>query len=63
LGSDHPGYFPAGNAQALAELLHRIEHDQSFLADLTARSHALAGLVDPAAERASWAALLSELGA
>lgn len=61
LGSDHPGYFPAGNDQALAQLLRRVEHDPPFLADLTARSRALSGLVDPAAERASWAMLLSEL--
>jgi putative glycosyltransferase (TIGR04348 family) len=61
LGDDYPGYFPVGDAAALAELLARCERDSSFLAELRARIEALAPLVDPARERASWRDLMGEL--
>lgn len=60
LGADHPGYFPVGDHRALAQLLSRIETDGGFLDELAARSLALRPLVEPARERAAWAALLAE---
>jgi putative glycosyltransferase (TIGR04348 family) len=62
LGADYPGYFPVGDAAALAELLARCEHDPAFVADLHCRIVALQPLIDPASERACWRALLAELG-
>lgn len=61
LGSDHPGYFPVGDHCALRDLLARLEVNEAFLDELRARSVALRPLVDPASERAAWAALMSEL--
>lgn len=60
LGEEHPGYFPAGDSRALAELLERVEADGAFLGELATRSAALRPLVEPARERAAWAALLAE---
>ena len=61
LGDDYPGYFPVGDAPALAALFRHCEDDPAFLADLKARVVALRQLVDPARERAGWRALLEEL--
>lgn len=62
LGPDYPGYFPVGDAAALARLLRRAETDDGGLyGELAARCAARAELVDPARERAAWAALLDEL--
>lgn len=61
LGDEHPGLFPVGDDKALTELLHRLESDPTVLADLQARSHALAPTVSPAAERDALAAVLAEL--
>lgn len=61
LGPDYPGYFPVGDAPALAGLLGRAEVDPSFLAELTGRVRALAHLVDPGRERECWAVLLRSL--
>jgi putative glycosyltransferase (TIGR04348 family) len=61
LGEDHPGYFDVGDTAALAALLRRCETEPAFLASLRARSEALQALVEPARERAAWAALLAEL--
>ncbi|MFK7739802.1 MAG: glycosyltransferase family 4 protein [Planctomycetota bacterium] len=61
LGEDWPAQFPAGNAHALAELLQRIRTDRAFLDSLGARTRALQPMVEPAAERAAWAALLATL--
>lgn len=63
LGDDYPGYFAVGDAPGLAELLGRCELEPGFLDELRRRVVALRPLVDPAHERASWAALLHELGA
>ncbi|BDG07882.1 selenoneine biosynthesis selenosugar synthase SenB [Anaeromyxobacter paludicola] len=62
LGEDYPGYFPVGDAAALAALLDRAEREPAFLEELRARVEALAPLVAPADERARWRALLEELG-
>jgi putative glycosyltransferase (TIGR04348 family) len=61
LGPDHPGYFPVGDASALASLLQRVEEDGAFRGVLERSSARARPLVDPARERASWGALLREL--
>jgi hypothetical protein len=61
LGADYPGYFPTGDTQALADLLHRAETDATFYEDLRRRCDALLPLFDPARERQAWADLLAEL--
>lgn len=63
LGAGYPGYFPVGDARALARLLRRAEADGRFYRDLRERCRRLRPLVDPARERRSWKALLGELGA
>jgi putative glycosyltransferase (TIGR04348 family) len=62
LGPDYPGYFPYGDARALADLLHRAETDAAFYSDLRTRCEDLHKLVDPERERQSWARLLKEIG-
>jgi putative glycosyltransferase (TIGR04348 family) len=62
LGDDYPGYYPVGDASALAALLRRCEEEPGFLAELRARVLALQPLVDPARERTSWRELVQELG-
>lgn len=60
LGADHPGFYPAGDAPALAALLERLEDDLGFLSDMTARSRSLAARFDPLLEASAWERLLSE---
>lgn len=61
LGADYPGYFPVGDAPALARLLRRVETDAGFLARLEAAVRERSGLADPTRERDAWASLLDEL--
>jgi glycosyltransferase involved in cell wall biosynthesis len=61
LGEDYPGYFPAGDTEALAALLQRAEADQEFYQDLKARCDRLASRFSPEGEREAWARLLEEL--
>ena len=61
LGEDYPGYFERRDARGLADLLQHAATDAAFYADLKARVQALAPLVDPAHEAASWHALLAGL--
>lgn len=61
LGADYPAYFPFGDTEALAELLHRAETDAPFYRDLTSRCRRLRGRFQPARERRAWARLLKEL--
>ena len=61
LGSRYPGYFPVGDARALAALLLRAETDPRFYAELRRGVRRLARLVRPARERSAWASLLGEL--
>jgi putative glycosyltransferase (TIGR04348 family) len=63
LGEDYPGYFPVGDAPALAALLARAEGEPGFLAELQRRVASLAPLVDPRGERERWRSLLAELRA
>lgn len=61
LGPDYPGYFPVGNAAALASALARLENEPALLAELTARCAALRPRFERAREREAWRALLAEL--
>jgi putative glycosyltransferase (TIGR04348 family) len=65
LGEDYAGYFPWGDAEALAELLVRLREDMdngaSVLARLRAQCRLRAPLFAPAAERAGLLALLDDL--
>jgi putative glycosyltransferase (TIGR04348 family) len=61
LGADYPGYFPVGDTQALADLLHRAETDLAFYDDLQRRCAALKPLFTPEGERQRWQAVLDEI--
>lgn len=61
LGDDFPGYFPVGDAAALAALLHRFERDPAFRRALRERVQAARPLVAPERERESWRAVLAEV--
>jgi putative glycosyltransferase (TIGR04348 family) len=61
LGEDYPGYFPVGDAGALAALLVRLEEDPVFRERLLAGIARARPLVEPAREREAWARLLAEL--
>jgi len=53
LGDDYPGYFPVGDEQALADLLHRAETDPGFLDALAAHVSRLAARFTPEREQRS----------
>lgn len=62
LGDSYPGYFPAGDTAALAELLYALECDHAGLyTQLAQHCRALRDLVDPVRERRAWAELISEI--
>jgi putative glycosyltransferase (TIGR04348 family) len=61
LGPDYPGYFPVGDTEALAVLLHRAEADAAYYAELQRRCGALQPLASPDGERQRWQNLLGEL--
>lgn len=61
LGENYPGYFPAGDAEALARLLFRAETDEQFLAQLKLAGQNLAGKFLPEQELGAWRKLLAEL--
>ena len=65
LGADYAGYFPWGDAQALANLLLRCRDDAhgaaSIFSVLQAQCRLRAPLFQPAAERAALLALLQDL--
>jgi putative glycosyltransferase (TIGR04348 family) len=61
LGRDYPGYFPAGNTQALARLLHRIETDARFHDRLHRAIARRAHLFRPEREQAAWKKLIAVL--
>jgi glycosyltransferase involved in cell wall biosynthesis len=54
LGDDYPGYFPVGDAAALAALVTRASADRRFLRGLEAHGRRRAALFTPKAE---WGAL------
>ncbi len=61
LGEDYGGYFPVGDAAALATLLQQLRDDPTMLAPLQHQCQARAALFDPARESAALHALLAEL--
>ena len=62
LGDDYAGYFPVGNAVALAALIDRSIADSAFHARLVAQCAARAVLFAPERERASLLDLVDNLG-
>lgn len=61
LGPAYPGYYPVGDAPALALLLDRLERDDGFRPALRAGVDAVRPLVEPRRERQAWRSLLREL--
>lgn len=61
LGEDYPGYFPFGDAGALAELLRRAEADAAFLGELRRRGEVLRSQFAPEEESRRWRELLAEV--
>ena len=53
LGADYAGYFPVGDADALAALVLRCRNEPHFLAHLSAQCERRAALFEPAAEKRS----------
>jgi putative glycosyltransferase (TIGR04348 family) len=61
LGRDYPGYFPTGDTAALARLLHRVETEPRYLAQLQRAIARRAPLFRPAREKMAWKKLIREL--
>jgi putative glycosyltransferase (TIGR04348 family) len=61
LGDDYAGYFPAGDAPALARLIERSIDDPAFYQRLRAQCAARAARFAPAAEQASLRGLVDNL--
>ncbi len=61
LGPDYPGFYPVGDAAALASAIARAEEDEDFLHALRSGVERARPLVDPAQEREAWRELLAEL--
>ena len=51
LGADYEGYFPVGDARALANLVQQCAADPAFLARLQAQCSQRAGLFEPTEEK------------
>ncbi len=60
LGPEYPGYYPVGDAPALARALERAEEDEGFLGELRRGVERVRPLVEPATEREAWRLLLAE---
>ncbi len=61
LGDDYPALFPFGDTQALADLLLKLEREPAFRAALHDEVNRLSSVFAPAAEKAAWHKLLSQL--
>ncbi|MFT5202605.1 MAG: putative glycosyltransferase (TIGR04348 family) [Candidatus Aldehydirespiratoraceae bacterium] len=61
LGSDHPGWFPVGHAEALAELLLDLETNPELRAELERRSLARKPITDPSTEQAALEQLIARV--
>jgi putative glycosyltransferase (TIGR04348 family) len=61
LGRGYAGYYPFGNARALARLLWRAESDRAFYRKLVLQCRSRRDLVTPRRERVALKALLAEL--
>jgi putative glycosyltransferase (TIGR04348 family) len=62
LGPGYPGFYPVGDAAALARAIARTEEDEKFLGALLRGVDRVRPLVDPLREREAWRALVAELG-
>lgn len=61
LGDGHPGLYPVGDTEGLAELFERAEMDREFQGDLRAATEALRPRFEPSAELAAWRRVIAEL--
>ncbi len=61
LGEGYPGYYPVGDEEALARLLHRAETDGAFYEALKARCAERKHLVLPEREKAALGGLVAEV--
>ncbi|MEO8805459.1 MAG: selenoneine biosynthesis selenosugar synthase SenB [Burkholderiaceae bacterium] len=61
LGTDYGGYFPVGDAPALARLMQRAASDDSFLAHLRTQCALREPRFTPATERAAVRSLLADM--
>ena len=61
LGADYAGYFPVGDAPALAELMQRFASDAQFAQHLAAQCRAREPRFAPAEERRAVRALLADM--
>lgn len=61
LGADYAGYFPLGDASALAAAIERAQSDPQFMSTLRRQCAARAPLFAPAREQASLLTLVREL--
>jgi glycosyltransferase involved in cell wall biosynthesis len=61
LGEEYPGYFEAGDTEALSELLRRAETERRFCQELADRCRELAALASPAREVDAWKKLLASI--
>ncbi|MEQ1684541.1 MAG: selenoneine biosynthesis selenosugar synthase SenB [Burkholderiaceae bacterium] len=61
LGADYAGFFPVGDAKALARLMQRAAGDHSFLARLRAQCALREPRFTPATERAAVRTLLADM--
>ncbi len=61
LGSDHPGWIPVGDDEALAKLLRDLEANPSLLAILERRSIERQAMTEPSTERAALDRLVTRL--
>ena len=61
LGADYGGYFPVGDAQALARLIQRAASDDAFLTHLRAQCAVREPRFTPATERAAVRGLLADM--
>jgi putative glycosyltransferase (TIGR04348 family) len=61
LGEHYDGYFPVGDAGALAALMQRFAHDAAFVAHLATQCAALQSLYTQAAEAAAVRRLLADM--
>ncbi len=59
LGGGYEGYFPVGDAPALAAMLRRCKNDKAFLDHLSSQCAARAPLFSPAAEKAALLGLVA----
>jgi len=63
LGTDYPGYYPVGDADALRERLLCAESDCGYYAELVAACAARRHLFMPEREQAGWGELLEDIQA